>query len=69
MSEQFYTVKQVSEMLFLSEKTVRDKIAEGKIKAYKPAKQWLISSEDLKAYLETKSNMNQSSTNDNPQND
>jgi len=47
-----YTVKEVAEILGFCEETIRRKINAGKIKAIKTGKNFKISDENLKEYVE-----------------
>ena len=48
----YYTVKEVAEMLKVSEKSVRDWINKDKLNAGKAGRQWRISESDIKEFLE-----------------
>ncbi len=51
-----YNTKEVSELLGLSELSVRKYLREGKIKAKKIGAKWYISNQELKEYLTTPDN-------------
>lgn len=53
----FLTVEQVAASLGLSEKTVRKYINEGELKAFKLGTSWKITKQDLQAFIQTKSNI------------
>ena len=48
----YYNVKEVSEMLGLSENTIRKYIELGKIKTFKPGRKFLIPESALTTFLE-----------------
>ena len=50
--QEYLNVKDVSELLGLSEVTVRKHIREGKLKAYRPGYKYLIPSSSIGDYLE-----------------
>ncbi|MBA7672215.1 hypothetical protein ES703_80389 [subsurface metagenome] len=54
--KQFYNVKTLSEMLFVPVDTVRKYIREGKIKAIKVGKRYLVSLENLDKFLSGEDN-------------
>lgn len=56
MSDKFYTVKELSDLLKVSNKTIRDTIAAGDIEAYKVGREWRISEEAVRTYLEANKN-------------
>lgn len=56
MSEKFYTVKELSDLLKVTDKTIRDTIAKGEIEAYKIGREWRISAEAVTLYLEANKN-------------
>lgn len=47
-TKNFYTVKDVAEEFQVQEKTVRQLITDGKLKAKKILNKWIVSHEDLK---------------------
>lgn len=52
MEEKFYTINQIAEMLDMHHKTIRKFITDGKLGASKVGKQWRISEQDIKAFME-----------------
>lgn len=52
MEDKFYTINQVAEILDMHHKTIRNFITDGKLRASKVGKQWRISDEDLKSFME-----------------
>ncbi len=52
MSNGYYTVDQVAEMLHMHVKTVRRYIREGKLPAAKVGKQWRVTGHDLSVFME-----------------
>ncbi len=52
--EEFYTVKEVSEMVKKGDRTIRRHIDSGILKAFKNQNTWLISKQHLKEYLDRK---------------
>ncbi|MCY8475367.1 MULTISPECIES: helix-turn-helix domain-containing protein [Bacillus subtilis group] len=50
-SEAILTVKQVAEILKISEKTARKMLNNGEIKGFKVGREWRISSESFNEYL------------------
>jgi len=52
MSNGYYTVDQVAEMLHMHVKTVRRYIREGKLPAAKVGKQWRVTGHDLSIFME-----------------
>lgn len=52
MEEKFYTIYQIAEMLDMHHKTIRKFIADGKLGASKVGKQWRVSEQDLKVFME-----------------
>lgn len=54
---EYLTVKKVSQRLGVSEKTIRDYINNGELKAYKLGASWKITEENLQAFIESKSNI------------
>ncbi|MGE7954934.1 helix-turn-helix domain-containing protein [Lysinibacillus xylanilyticus] len=53
----YLTVKEVSQKLGVSEKTVRDYINKGELIAYKLGTSWKITEEDLQTFIKSKSNV------------
>lgn len=51
MEDKFYTINQVAEILDMHHKTIRNFIAERKLRASKVGKQWRISDEDLDSFM------------------
>ncbi len=51
MTEQFYTVKEVSELLKINERTVRSFIKSEHMRAYRVGKTWRIPYDALAEYL------------------
>lgn len=64
MELKFLTVDQVAMILGLSEKTVRNYIANGDLTAYKFGDRWNVKEEDLQTFLQTKSNKKEKKHND-----
>ncbi|MBA7587128.1 hypothetical protein ES708_29145 [subsurface metagenome] len=54
--KQFYNVEALSEMLFIPVDTVRKYIREGKIKAIKIGRYYLVSEENLQKFLDGEGN-------------
>ena len=54
MPNNLYNSKQASEILNLSPLTITNLVRQGKIKASKIGREWIFTSEDLKAYREKK---------------
>lgn len=52
MSEKYYTVDEISELLKIHPKTVQRYIREGKLKAAKVGKSWRVSGHDLSTFAE-----------------
>ena len=52
MEEKFYTIDQIAEILGMHHKTIRKFITEGKLRANKVGKQWIISGHDLSLFME-----------------
>ncbi len=52
MNEKYYTVDQISNMLNLHPKTIRRYIREGKLRANKVGKSWLVTGHDLSIFTE-----------------
>ena len=52
MQEKFYTIDQIAEILGMHHKTIRKFITEGKLRANKVGKQWIISGHDLSLFME-----------------
>ena len=52
MSNGYYTVDQVADMLHMHVKTVRRYIREGKLSAAKVGKQWRVTGHDLSVFME-----------------
>ncbi len=53
MSEKYYTVEQISEMLAIHPKTIQRYIREGKLRASKIGKSWRITGHDLSIFAES----------------
>ena len=53
MSNQYYTVEQISSMLDIHPKTVQRYIREGKLRAVKIGKGWRVTGHDLSTFTET----------------
>lgn len=53
MSNQYYTVDQISDMLSIHPKTIQRYIREGKLRAVKIGKAWRVSGHDLSAFTES----------------
>lgn len=53
MSEKYYTVDQIAEILKIHPKTIQRYIREGKLKAVKMGKSWRVSGHDLSVFTET----------------
>lgn len=51
MKKDFYTVKDISEQLRITEKTVRRLITSGNIKAKKVCRKWIVSARHLSEFL------------------
>lgn len=64
MELNFLTVDQVAKILGLSEKTVRNYIANGDLTAYKFGDRWNVKEEDLNTFLQNKSNKRGDKKND-----
>ncbi|MGE6604872.1 helix-turn-helix domain-containing protein [Lysinibacillus fusiformis] len=54
---QYLTVKEVSQRIGVTEKTVRSYIEKGELKAYKLGTSWKITEENLQTFIESKSNI------------
>ncbi len=52
MTEKYYTVEQISQLLKIHPKTLQRYIREGKLRAGKVGKSWRISGHDLSVFLE-----------------
>jgi excisionase family DNA binding protein len=52
MIKDYYTVKDIADQLQLKEKTVRRLLATGKLKASKVCGKWVVSAENLKAFID-----------------
>lgn len=52
MSEKYYSVEQISEMLQMHPKTIQRYIREGKLKAAKVGKGWRVTGHDLSVFFE-----------------
>ncbi len=52
MSETYYTVEKIAEMLSIHPKTIQRYIREGKLRANKVGKSWRISGHDLSVFME-----------------
>jgi excisionase family DNA binding protein len=53
MSETYYTVEQISEMLDIHPKTIQRYIREGKLRAVKLGKAWRVTGHDLSTFTES----------------
>ena len=53
MSEAYYTVEQISNMLGIHPKTIQRYIREGKLRAVKLGKSWRVTGHDLSAFTES----------------
>ena len=53
MSHVTYTLQQAADFLKMSPSALRQKIKQGKIRAVKPAKQWVFLEDDLVMYLQS----------------
>ncbi len=53
MSEQYYTVEQISEILKMHPKTIQRYIREGKLNAVKIGKGWRVNGHDLSTFMES----------------
>ena len=51
---QFHTVEEVAERLQVSDQTVRRWVKSGKLKAYKPGREWRVKPSDLETFLESR---------------
>lgn len=54
--QKFYTVKEVADMLRVSQMTIVRELDRGNLKGVRVAKNWRISEENLKNYLERNDN-------------
>ena len=54
--KKFLTVREAAEVLHVKAGEVRIYCAEGRLKASKPGRTWLIAEDDLYAYIEAHSN-------------
>lgn len=54
--ERYYTVKEIAEMLRVSQMTIVRELDRGNLKGFRVAKAWRIREEDLKKYLEERGN-------------
>lgn len=52
MTDKILNVKQVQEMLSLSERTIFRLISQGKIKGFKAGREWRFEQKDIEAYIE-----------------
>ena len=50
--EVYYTVKDLVNLLSLTELTIRNYLREGKLRGYKGGKFWYVSKQNLKLFLE-----------------
>lgn len=53
MSDQYYTVEQISDMLEMHPKTIQRYIREGRLRAVKIGKGWRVTGHDLSAFTES----------------
>ena len=53
MTEKYYTVEQISQLLKIHPKTLQRYIREGKLRASKVGKSWRISGHDLSIFMES----------------
>ena len=51
-NEIYYTVKELKDLLNLTELTIRNYLRSGRLKGCKPGQFWYISKKDLKLFLE-----------------
>lgn len=51
-NEIYYTVKDLVNLLSLTELTIRSYLRSGKLRGYKPGQFWYVSKENLKLFLE-----------------
>lgn len=56
MTEEYYTVEQIAEMLHMHSKTIQRYIREGKLRAGKVGKGWRITGHDLSVFMESLQN-------------
>lgn len=56
MSEKYYTVKEVSDLLQVSDKTIRDLINSKEIIAFKVGREWRMTQESLNDYIQANIN-------------
>lgn len=54
--KRFFTIREVAEFFCVSERTVREWIARGKVKAIKPSQYWLISRVSLIELIQENTN-------------
>ena len=52
MTKDFYTVRDIAEQLQVKEKAVRGLIAAGELKASKILNKWVVTAENLKAFID-----------------
>lgn len=62
---EFLSVEQVAQQLGVSEKTVRNYINSGELKAYKLGTKWRIEPQEVERYIKTKSNVQDAQEGDN----
>lgn len=53
MIKDFYTVRDIAGQLQVQEKAVRKLISSGKLKASKVLNKWIVTAENLKAFIDT----------------
>jgi len=54
MQKDLYTVRDIAEQLQVQEKAIRGLIASGELKASKILKKWIVTAENLKAFVDDK---------------
>lgn len=52
----YYTLKEIADLLQMHINSIRLYVKEGKMKAFKVGKGYLVAEEDLRAFIERKSN-------------
>jgi excisionase family DNA binding protein len=57
MDINFYTPKELGELLKISERTIQRKLKNGEIKGNLIGKQWRVSEQDFKKFLDTTYNL------------
>jgi excisionase family DNA binding protein len=66
MSETYFSVEQIAQMLHIHKKTIQRYIREGKIRATKIGKSWRVSGHDLTRFTEGHSKDTEESSSDHP---